>query len=164
MSKGKELMPVNFGGVGQQVEGGIDDPSQEGLAGVSFSSRCPPDAQPNTRVVAVCGTTDYNGTLDYVSSADEEEEVHAGKSLRTGVLDKAMQRTKTIFSVKQREKKEAKKLAKQKAAPVGLAAPQEDGWFLSDFYLFHHLFRGLCESFCFSEVFRDLFSWMLIVP
>ena len=29
----------------------------------------------------------------------------------------------------------------------GLVAPKEDGWFLSDFYLFHHLLRGLGKLF-----------------
>ena len=26
------------------------------------------------------------------------------------------------------------------------AAPQEDGWLLSDFYLFHHLLDGVCQT------------------
>ncbi|KAK2792450.1 hypothetical protein FQN52_003385 [Onygenales sp. PD_12] len=55
---------------------------QEGLANnMAFRTSCPPDVPPKSRIVAVCGITDYNG----------------------------------------------------------LASPSEDGWFLSDFYLFYHL-------------------------
>ncbi|KAI9678811.1 MAG: hypothetical protein M1817_005870 [Caeruleum heppii] len=52
---------------------------------VRFSTSCPPDIQPNTRILTLCGVND---------EADG-------------------------------------------------ASPQEDGWFLSDFYLFHHLLRGI---------------------
>ena len=44
---------------------------------------------------------------------------------------------------KRQERKEAKML---KARPHGFASPKSDGWFLSDFYLFYHLFRGLGVS------------------
>ena len=46
-----------------------------------FLTSCPPDVPPRSRIIAVCGVTDWNN----------------------------------------------------------LASPQEDGWLLSDFYLFYHL-------------------------
>ncbi|EFR01091.1 hypothetical protein MGYG_04095 [Nannizzia gypsea CBS 118893] len=54
---------------------------KEALADIAFKISCPPDISPTSRVVAVCGVTDYDGQ----------------------------------------------------------ASPSVDGWFFSDFYLFHHL-------------------------
>jgi hypothetical protein len=59
-------------------------PKDSSLHGVEFATKCPPDASPRTRIVAVCGITDIRG----------------------------------------------------------LASPAEDGWFLSDFWMFNHFFRG----------------------
>jgi hypothetical protein len=80
------VKPVDFGGYGQQTgpAGGLKDKE--------FRSFCPPDVQPYSRIIAVCGVNDFEGA----------------------------------------------------------ASPIEDGWFISDFYLFHHLFRGLGE-FWFSN-------------
>ncbi|KAI9761809.1 MAG: hypothetical protein M1840_001689 [Geoglossum simile] len=50
-----------------------------------FPARCPPDVQPRTRIIAVCGANDYKNN----------------------------------------------------------ASPKNDGWFFSDFYLFHHLFADI---------------------
>ncbi|KAI9773674.1 MAG: hypothetical protein M1840_006948 [Geoglossum simile] len=59
-------------------------PKDFSLHGVEFATRCPPDASPRTRIVAVCGITDIRS----------------------------------------------------------LASPAEDGWFLSDFWMFNHFFRS----------------------
>jgi hypothetical protein len=75
------LKPTDFGGWGRKKG------PNGGLLDVEFSSRCPPTIEPHTRIVAVCGITDFNNS----------------------------------------------------------SSPQEDGWFHSDFYLFHHLFSGLGE-------------------
>jgi len=61
---------------------------QHGLMDKEFAALCPPDVEPNTRILALCGTSDT-------------------------------------------EK---------------LADPKEDGWFLSDFYLFHHLLQNSRKS------------------
>lgn len=53
-----------------------------------LASLCPPDVQPHTRIIGVCGISDT----------------------------------------------------------IRLADPSEDGWFLLDFYLFHHLLRNSDES------------------
>jgi hypothetical protein len=58
--------------------------SDDGLMNAEFPASCPPDVQPNTRIVAVCGASDSKGWAD----------------------------------------------------------PSKDGWFLSDFYLFHYLLHG----------------------
>jgi hypothetical protein len=42
-----------FGPVGRTT-GRLED-----LAGMEFTTYCPPDVQPRTRIMAVCGVTDY---------------------------------------------------------------------------------------------------------
>jgi hypothetical protein len=81
----KLIKPAKFGGYGRQA--GLPG-SANNLKDVEFSLRCPPDIQPNTRIVVVCGVNNYEDT----------------------------------------------------------ASPSNDGWFLSDFYPFYHLFSGLGES------------------
>lgn len=73
--------PSTFGGV-------VRDPSKVGSKFRQFISHTLPDVAATTRIVAVCGPTDFQ--------------------------DKA--------------------------------SPKEDGWFFSDFYLFHHLLRGVGSS------------------
>jgi hypothetical protein len=74
------IKPAEFGGHGKETGG----PSTAGgLRDREFVSLCPPDIQPNTRILAVCGINDFNNS----------------------------------------------------------SAPSEDGWFHSDFYLFHYLLR-----------------------
>lgn len=79
----KRVFPSDFGGFGKVA--GLQKEEKGGLKGISFISRCPPDLNPLTRIVAVCGITDYRED----------------------------------------------------------AAPDADGWFLSDFYLFHRLLKGV---------------------
>lgn len=71
MSIGNTIIPKSIGGDGKE-------PGAETLEFLSF---CPPDIQPNTRIIALCGANDWHDN----------------------------------------------------------ASPQADGWFFSDFYLFHHL-------------------------
>ncbi|KAI9766499.1 MAG: hypothetical protein M1840_006456 [Geoglossum simile] len=59
-------------------------PKDANLRGVEFAARCPPDVSPRTRIIAICGITNINGS----------------------------------------------------------ASPAIDGWFLSDFWMFNHLFRS----------------------
>jgi hypothetical protein len=67
------------------IRGFARDPSHtDGLMHGEFAAKCPPDVQPNTRIIAVCGISDIKG----------------------------------------------------------YASPVQDGWFLSDFYLFHYLLRA----------------------
>ncbi len=118
-----------------------EDSSRGGLLGLSFKSRCPPDIQPNTRLIAVCGVTDYRGTLQDISSSEEDEPFSRGH--QKGALSGLVSRSKNFVSLSRRmQRKAARKWDKLKATP-GLASPREDGWFLSDFYMYQHLFRGL---------------------
>ncbi|KAL4778857.1 hypothetical protein BJX76DRAFT_121125 [Aspergillus varians] len=71
MSTGRTLIPKSIGGDGREP----------GAETREFLSFCPPDIQPKTRIIALCGANDWHDN----------------------------------------------------------ASPQEDGWFFSDFYLFHHL-------------------------
>jgi hypothetical protein len=76
-----------------------------GLTGVEFSARCPPVIKRRTRIVAVCGITDFQDA----------------------------------------------------------SSPTNDGWFHSDFYLFHHLYSGLSECpFVPSPTYRRLSANLLI--
>ena len=45
----KTLSPSDFGGHGRQSG------DKGGLIGKEFVAYCPPDVQPNTRIIAVCG-------------------------------------------------------------------------------------------------------------
>jgi hypothetical protein len=73
----QKLKPTDFGGHGRAsgICGGLWDRE--------FISFCPPDVQPRTRVIGVCGVNDFKDA----------------------------------------------------------ASPQQDGWFISDFYLFHYLLQ-----------------------
>jgi hypothetical protein len=68
---------VDFNAVGRTTGTKAD------LAGMEFLIHCPPDLPPRSRIVSLCGITDWGDG----------------------------------------------------------ASPQKDGWFISDFYLFHHLLR-----------------------
>jgi hypothetical protein len=72
------IRPQDIGGYGKGSgrHGGIEN--------LSFATHCPPDVQPGTRIIAICGVADVDRS----------------------------------------------------------ASPQVDGWFYSDFYLFHHLLRN----------------------
>ena len=145
-----EIQPAMIGGYGRRIEAGKPDPSRGGLIVHEFSSRSPPDIQPNTRIVAVCGVTDFPCSDSHEPSSDENYETpssigaHPTNSTQkvgaTSMASKAM----AIFSAGKRQaRKERKKAQKKAAAPEGHASPREDGWFFSDFFLFYHLFRDL---------------------
>ncbi len=82
MSSPQYLKPSEFGGFGRG-EGDLPQLNND-----EFVSLCPPDIQPNTRIIAVCGVSDATGR----------------------------------------------------------GAPSKDGWFFSDFFLFHHLLEDSRES------------------
>ena len=73
------IQPRTFGGDGRTL----------GAEQREFVSFCPPDIQPRTRIIALCGVNDWRDS----------------------------------------------------------ASPQEDGWFLSDFYLFHHLLEDTGKDY-----------------
>ena len=148
------IEPAMIGGYGRQIKSGEYDPSRGGIMGQGFSSRSPPDIQPNTRIVAVCGITDFPCSDGHEPSSDEDPEMQSylgahpinstQKTGATGIASKAM----ALFSVGKRQARKKQKKAQKKAAALeGHASPREDGWFFSDFFLFHHLFRGL-GRFC----------------
>ena len=136
--------PATYEGYGRK---GRDDITRGGLVNIAFSSRCPPDVQPNTRIIALCGVNDYTGEdpFDLSSEEDEPSTVSKKKKKATTLFSKS----KTLFSPsKRKERKEEKaaqkeKAGKAKAPRAGKASPTLDGWFISDFYMFWHLFRGL---------------------
>ena len=132
-----DIEPAIFGGYGRKTQA-----SSGGLVNLTFNSRCPPDVQPNTRIIAICGITDISRQLPNSPSSSEADAPSPEK--KTGTL---MSRGKKLFSPSKRRgrkrKEKAEKLAKKGS---GLASPKNDGWFFSDFYLFHHSFRGLGEN------------------
>ena len=147
-----------IGGYGRQIETGELDPSRGGLVDQEFSSHSPPDIQPNTRIVAVCGVTDFPVRGNQDPSSDEDDGIQPpvgahpiSSTPKTGTAAMAS-KAMNLFSAKQRkERKEEKKAQKKAAAPEGHASPREDGWFFSDFFLFYHLFRGLGKHSVLSE-------------
>lgn len=128
-----KVQPATFGGRGRNVQA-----QHGGLANLTFASRCPPDLQPNTRIIALCGITDYTGPTDDPSSAEEEDAPQPSK--KKTLLSR-------ISSQKWQDRKKTGKATKSSNTKLGLASPKEDGWFISDFYLFRHLFRGLGKNF-----------------
>lgn len=136
-----QVEPAKFGADGRSVQGGRDDESKGRLRNITFSSRCPPDIQPNTRIIALCGITDYTGDLTTPPTSDTDTTLPAKKS---GTL---LSKGKQLFKSpsKRKEQKGKGKAENSTAQKAGSASPVQDGWFLSDFYLFHHLFRGLGE-------------------
>ena len=135
-----QIEPSTYGGYGRQKSSGIQEISRGGLQNLVFSSRCPPDVQPNTRVIAVCGITDFSGPIPTSpSSSDTEATSSQPKKAGMTLLKKGKELFSSSSSRKERKKQEADKAGIRE----GLASPRKDGWFFSDFYLFHHLFRGL---------------------
>ncbi|KAL8927113.1 MAG: hypothetical protein Q9172_001535 [Xanthocarpia lactea] len=150
------ILPAELGGQGRGTSFDVREISRGGLAGEAFSSRCPPDIQPNTRLIALCGITDYDGPLSIPSDSDDDDDEGRrtlSKRSKTGVLKDKL--AMAFSTSKGKERREAKRLEKQEVTgKEGLASPQKCGWFFSDFYLFHHLFQGIganqiwmtCES------------------
>ena len=134
MASSSEISPLTSGGVSR---------TSVGLTDLSFILSCPPVIQPDTRIIALCGITDWRASDDEPFSDDDSE------STKSGAMDKLIGNGKDLLTAtypskaNRQERKEAKML---KARPHGLASPKRDGWFFSDFYLFYHLFRGLGAS------------------
>ncbi|KAL8853893.1 MAG: hypothetical protein Q9221_001364 [Calogaya cf. arnoldii] len=147
MATSSSVEPAMFGGRGKDLLAPSD--MSGGLAGKSFSSRSPPDIQPNTRIIALCGIADYQGADTEEISSEEEAPSKPTFKKKAGTL---MEKGKELFTTtKGKERRAERKDSKQKP---GKAAPVNDGWFFSDFFLFWHLFKGLgsnqiwmtCES------------------
>ena len=140
-----QVEPAPFGGYGRQSQSSSGDTSRGGLLNLTFSSRCPPDIQPNTRIIALCGITDFIGHVP-VSPSSSESDTPTSTSRpaeKTGMASIMTKGRDLLSPSKRKERKLRKKAKRSSKAPVGLASPEKDGWFFSDFYLFHHLFRGL---------------------
>lgn len=123
--------PATFGAYGRSVQGGRDDESKDGLENLPSSSKSPPDVQPNTRMVAVCGITDYTRALTTPSS--QTDSLSPARKLGTS-LSKGQELLK--LPSERKELKEKKEAESSTAQNVDLASLARDGWFLSDSYLF----------------------------
>jgi len=133
-----QVEPATFGAYGRKVQGHQEDDSKGGLKNFIFSSRCPPDVQPNTRIVALCGISDWNGPQASPSSSGTDAPSPTKKATLLSKGKEFLKSPSTRWKQKGRNRTK-----ESNARKVGMASPREDGWFLSDFYLFHHLFRGL---------------------
>ncbi|KAL8897147.1 MAG: hypothetical protein Q9207_007358 [Kuettlingeria erythrocarpa] len=116
-----------------------------GLKGQSFNSCCPPDVQPNTRIIALCGITDQVVDDSIASPAEQEEEEEQDRSSKPkSTISKIYSKSKDAFSTSRKQaRKDAEAVRKAGTSRRGLAAPVVDGWFFSDFFLFHRLLRGM---------------------
>lgn len=142
-SSKKEIYPATIGGYGRQFGDQIPDQSRGGLANRAFSTWSPPDIQPKTRIIALCGVTDYTGkpSLDFSSSDNESlKRSFSGKGKKA--MERLVSGTKNYFTSSKTSKRLRRK-NKKKPLPPGLASPEVDGWFFSDFFMFYHLFKGL---------------------
>ena len=133
--------PATFGGHRKKVS--ADTSQRGGLEGLIFSSRCPPDVQPNSRIIALCGITDFAGDIPSPLSSDTEASSSQPTKKKTGMT--LLRKGKDLLSSSSRKERRKQKEA-LKNPKEGEASPRSDGWLLSDFYLFHHLFRGLGEQ------------------
>ena len=157
------IQPATIGGYGRHIGTKEIDPSRGGLVGQEFSSRSPPDIQPNARIVAVCGITDFPVSGNQEPSSDEDDGsqppvgAHPISSTQKTGAGAMASKAKNLFSAKKRkERKQEKKAQKKAAAPEGHASPREDGWFFSDFFLFYHLFHGLGKHSVLSQLAKVL--------
>ena len=62
-SSSSRVQPAAFGGYGRQIQAGVPDPTRGGLVGREFSSKCPPDVQHATRIIALCDIADVDRDL-----------------------------------------------------------------------------------------------------
>ena len=70
--------------------------------------------------------------------------------------------TKNLFTTSKLSKQLTRKSKRNKPLPSGLASPAEDGWFLSDFFMFYHLFKGLGMFTCRFFIRNSTNSFLLI--
>ncbi|KAL9101423.1 MAG: hypothetical protein Q9163_003315 [Psora crenata] len=141
-SSGERIDPSKYSFQGRQPQAGDyapdKDPTLGGLVDRTFNSCCPPDVQPNTRIIAVCGITDII-TRQTVNTARANAPAPKSK----GQLRQTISKSKDLFSASRRQqRKEVKEAQESHGLQQGSASPIHDGWFFSDFYLFYHLFRG----------------------
>lgn len=139
-SSSSQIQPFQFGGQGRQMDEAnqYSDPAFSGLKGRSFSSCCPPDVQPNTRIIALCGITDRIVPETQGLSSEAEEDPKEKSTLRK-MYSKSKDR---LSSSRRQARKDSEAAQRAQSSRRGLAAPTQDGWFFSDFFLFHHLLRG----------------------
>ena len=90
------------------------------VAGKTFLSHCPiPDIEPRTRIIACVGATDE----------DVPRELVAGYKkgwCKAESSEEAAERRRSFVT----------------GTTTGQASPYNDGWLISDFFLFYHLFSG----------------------
>lgn len=161
MASSRDVYPAQIGGYGRRFQNEIPDSSRGGLVNLAFSAWCPPDVQPNTRIIALCGVTDYMGPSVELSSSEDEESIitsTTGKSKKA--VGKFVSKTKNLCTGSKTSKRLSRK--KNKPSPPGLASPTADGWFFSDFFMFYHLFKGLGTFTCdlFQQFWEFIFAYV----
>lgn len=112
------------------------------LPGKAFKAHSPPDIQPNTRVLVVCGVAD-NITEESLEQAPKASIWTKSKIASQNALARASQ---AFSASKSRSPHIDKEIRTAWTTSHGLASPLADGWFFSDFYLFHHLFQNAGEN------------------
>lgn len=134
---GSQVAPAAIGGYGRNFQD-KDLQSRGGLVGQAFSTRTPPDIQPNSRIIAICGVTDYIGEIEELSSSSEDEIPSSSTNTRrrTG-LGNLISKTAMFLPIGKNKK------GKEPVQKQGCASPLDDGWFFSDLFMFYHLFHGL---------------------
>lgn len=151
MASQAQISPNDHNGQDRDLQLPLVDLNLHRLLGHIFKSCCPPDVQPNTRIIGLCGIADGLAPED---SSPEPAKTPASSHSKPIAIDhsswhfgklrikETISRKFNLFSTSCRKKRRLAKEAKEflRMGP-GQASPRNDGWFFSDFYLFHHLFR-----------------------
>lgn len=134
---GSKVIPATIGGYGRYFQD-TDSQSKGGLADVVFSTKAPPDIQPDLRIIAICGITDCVGQEETLSPSSEDELSNSSTNPRrkTG-LGTLISNTASLFSMSKKMKRS--KITQQR----GRVSPSEDGCSFSDYFMFYHIFHGL---------------------
>ena len=75
----------------EQLQFGFLDPLKIGLLGQQFSSRCPPDIQPGTHIIAVCGIRAFKDSVGHMlSSHDEPQGLYQPEGSAENIISKGI--------------------------------------------------------------------------
>lgn len=122
----KEVYPATIGGFGRQFGVQIPDQSRGGLANLAFNTWSPPDIQPKTRIIALCGVTDYTEkpSLDSSSSSDNESLKRAFSGKGKKAMERLVSGTKNYFTSSKTSKKTYTQKQEEKTPTVGFGMPR----------------------------------------
>lgn len=149
MESSRDVYPAEIG-YGRRFQNEIPDPPRGGLVNRAFITWCPPEIQPDTRIIALCGIIDYTEPSIQPNFSEREDSIitSVGKS-KTGV-GKFGSKIRNLFA----GSSSSERLTRERnmSPSQGSVSPVANGWFISDFFMFYHLFKGLGIFTCGSSL------------